>query len=183
MSTAAGSVCSETVKYACWKAVSCLCSSFEEASVLVQRHQTIKDGKSESCFIYFFIHDWCSQLANIQRLVLFIFDFTFLNLILNVIRFGFVVHRREQSVWNLSLSSDRAINMKVVWILFNNGFSYYFHVFPFSIFYHLSHSFPSHLSNTLLWVVFLCLTRSLVYLCVDICAFYLLFSLYPGRFS
>lgn len=54
---------------ACWKTFSCLCSSFEEASVLVQRHQTMKDGEMGTLW---FINDWCSRLANIQRLVLFI---------------------------------------------------------------------------------------------------------------
>lgn len=32
---------------------SCLCSSFEEASVLVQRHQTIKDGEMGRYFIFY----------------------------------------------------------------------------------------------------------------------------------
>lgn len=47
------SACHETVKSAWWRAFSCLCSSFEEASELVQRHQTIKDGKMGSCVIFY----------------------------------------------------------------------------------------------------------------------------------
>lgn len=53
---------------ACWKTFSCLCSSFEEASVLVQRHW--KMARWEVAL--YFINDCCSHLANIQRPVLFI---------------------------------------------------------------------------------------------------------------
>lgn len=54
---------------ACWKTFSCLCSSFEEASVLVQRQW--KMARWEVAL--YFINDCCSHLANIQRpVVLFI---------------------------------------------------------------------------------------------------------------
>lgn len=41
------------VNSACWKTFSCLCSSFDEVSVLVQRHQTMKDGEMGSYFVFY----------------------------------------------------------------------------------------------------------------------------------
>lgn len=123
------------------------------------------------------------QLANIQRLILFIRGSSFLNLILNVFCFGFVFYRHEQSVSNVSFCSGRAIKMKAVCISCSlKGFSYS-HMkfcFCFYIFYHLSFTRPTFLIRSLYPSPFISCVPSFIYLtpvslhrtykCVGTCA-------------
>lgn len=81
----------------------------------------------------YFINDWCSQLANIQRL-LFILISAALKSILSVFSF----YRHEQSVSNFFLRYSC-----IAICFFYNGYKYYVHM-NLSIFFYLSSALSIH---------------------------------------